>query len=289
MLVRPIQVCQNKPSIGIIQGRLTSSRGRGIQFFPFDEWEEEFKKTAEVGLNEIEFIFDLERYVENPLWSQEGITRIENQISKTKVIVKSVCADFFMRFPPNNRYFTENAYFWLLLKRLTQNVGQIGAKVVEVPLLADSSLNTAEKRTDFIDFLNLCLPMARNRGITIAIETDLPPKDLLFLALVFNGEVRLVYDIGNSASLGYSPTEEIEMLGEHIISVHVKDRTLGGGTVPLGTGAVDFDEVFSMLAKKKYQGSFILQATRGEDGKEIETVAEQITFLRKHLEKYDFI
>ena len=45
-------------SIGIMQGRLTQPKGRGIQFFPFDNWIEEFKVAKEIGLKEIEFIFD---------------------------------------------------------------------------------------------------------------------------------------------------------------------------------------------------------------------------------------
>ena len=32
-----------KYSTGIMQGRLTEPRGRGIQFFPFENWEREFE------------------------------------------------------------------------------------------------------------------------------------------------------------------------------------------------------------------------------------------------------
>jgi len=290
MLVKPVRQAHGKPSIGIMQSRLTPSKGRGIQFFPFDEWEKEFERSVEIGLNEIDFIFDRPNYEQNPLWSHAGISRVRDLISKTGVRVNSICADLFMRLPPHNWPWTENASLCrFFLSSLTQSAYRVGAKIVEIPLLVDSSLNAAHRRTNFIGFLNLCLSTARYFGVTLAIETDLSPKELLSLASVFNGEVKLVYDIGNSASLGYDPAEEIEMLGGCIINVHIKDRTLGGGTVPLGTGAVDFDAVFSMLAKKSYKGSFIFQAARGEDGKEIETVAEQIVFLRRYLEKYNFV
>ena len=279
-----------KPSVGIMQGRLTLSEGRGIQFFPFGEWEEEFNKAANLGLNEIDFIFDFERYQDNPLWSGAGISRIQNLIFETRVVVRSVCVDFFMRLPPHDWPWTENTNFLRVsLIRLIQNVHLIGAKIIEIPLLDKSSLNAASKMTNFIGFLNPCLSVARNLGITLAIETDLPPKDLLSLILVFQGEVKLVYDTGNSASLGYNAEEEILMLGQHIVNVHIKDRTLGGGTVPLGTGAVDFDAVFRSLARMSYQGSFTLQAARGEEDKEIKTVSRQLSFLNKHLKKYYFI
>ena len=49
--------------IGIMQGRLTCPKGRGIQFFPFDNWENEFYKAEKLGLDEIEFIFDFDDYI----------------------------------------------------------------------------------------------------------------------------------------------------------------------------------------------------------------------------------
>ena len=54
-------------SLGIMQGRLTSTLGRGIQFFPFEEWKEEFKAAQEIGIDEIEWIFDYPDYQKNPL------------------------------------------------------------------------------------------------------------------------------------------------------------------------------------------------------------------------------
>ena len=56
-------------SFGIMQGRLTPSQGKGIQFFPFDHWEKEFELGAMIGINEVEWIFDYDRFEDNPLWS----------------------------------------------------------------------------------------------------------------------------------------------------------------------------------------------------------------------------
>jgi hexulose-6-phosphate isomerase len=74
------------------------------------------------------------------------------------------------------------------------------------------------------------------------------------------------YDIGNSASLGFNPKEEIQAYGPRILNVHVKDRRMGGTTVPLGTGNADFPTVFRALRRAGYRGDFILQTARAEDG-----------------------
>jgi L-ribulose-5-phosphate 3-epimerase len=73
------------------------------------------------------------------------------------------------------------------------------------------------------------------------------------------------YDIGNSAALDFKPAEEFSAYGARVLNVHVKDRVLGGTTVPLKTGSADFDAVFAALAQKNYQGNFILQTARAAE------------------------
>src|SRR3989344_3359367 len=85
--------------IGIIQGRLTPPRGRGIQFFPFDNWRAEFYLARDLGLHHIEWIFDLEDYRKNPLWTKAGRKEIKKIIAETGVSIDFICADYFMRNP----------------------------------------------------------------------------------------------------------------------------------------------------------------------------------------------
>ena len=68
------------------------------------------------------------------------------------------------------------------------------------------------------------------------------------------------------AAAGFDPAEEIEAYGHRILSVHVKDRVLGGSTVPLGSGNADFEAVFAALGRVRYVGNYILQTARATDG-----------------------
>ena len=87
----------NMHPIGIMQGRLVLPRGRGIQFFPFEEWQDEFRLASEIKIDEIDFIFDLDRFQENPLW--QNIGKIQDAMKESGVKVRHICADFFMRKP----------------------------------------------------------------------------------------------------------------------------------------------------------------------------------------------
>jgi len=67
-------------------------------------------------------------------------------------------------------------------------------------------------------------------------------------------------------SLGYNPVEELEAYGDKITDIHIKDRILNGGPVILGQGDVNFDSFFKKLSEIDYQGPFIMQAYRDEEG-----------------------
>ena len=81
--------------------------------------------------------------------------------------------------------------------------------------------------------------------------------------------LKVNYDSGNSASLGYDPIDEFAAYGVRVGSVHIKDRVRGGGTVPLGSGDASFRALFECLAALGYSGDFVLQVARGTDGDEV--------------------
>jgi hexulose-6-phosphate isomerase len=90
--------------------------------------------------------------------------------------------------------------------------------------------------------------------------------------------VQANYDIGNSASLGFDPREELEAYGLKILNVHVKDRKLGGTTVPLGTGNANINFVLQKLQEIGYRGGLTMQAARGEN--DVETAIEHLKYVK---------
>src|SRR3989344_665289 len=79
-----------KNPIGILQGRLTPSSGRGIQFFPYENWESEFKIAREIGFDCIELLVKKNEFSKNPLSSLSGIKRINELKQKFKLETPSV-------------------------------------------------------------------------------------------------------------------------------------------------------------------------------------------------------
>ncbi|MDR2406862.1 MAG: sugar phosphate isomerase/epimerase [Bacteroidales bacterium] len=270
-------------SIGIMQGRLTEPKGRGIQFFPFENWENEFYIAAELGLNEIEFIFDYDRYEENPLYTSDGIKSINEIIAKTGVMINSICFDYFMKKPfykaASDRVNVLRKENEKLLEQVITSCKAIGARIVEIPLVDNSSIKTQDEEDLFVVFIS---DIAKNTDVIINLETDYEPSSFRRLLQYINlRNVMANYDSGNSSGLGYDLYHEVTTLNSYISNVHIKDRRYKGTSVPLGQGDADFVKLFNGLSEIEYSGSYILQAARSNDGNEKQNIKEQILFLKK--------
>ena len=68
-------------SLGFMQGRLSPQVNGKIQAFPWKHWQNEFKIASENNFKIIEWTIDQERFLENPLMTEDGKAEIK-RISK---------------------------------------------------------------------------------------------------------------------------------------------------------------------------------------------------------------
>jgi len=162
--------------------------------------------------------------------------------------------------------------------------GNVRMKRVVLPFADASKLETHDDMDALVNVLEAVVPTSEGTGVELHLETDLDPER--FAALLARLPSKMVfvnYDSGNSSSLGYKPQEEFASYGRRVGSVHIKDRVLGGKTVPLGTGDADFPALFESLKKVNYQRDFILQAARQEVGGEVELARHNRAFAERWL------
>jgi hexulose-6-phosphate isomerase len=264
--------------IGIMQGRLSPRIDGKIQAYPAKTWQKEFEIAQEIGYAAIEWI--VENPVEtNALMTDSGKAEIKKVIASTGVRIDYVCADIFMQQPLVRMTEETKSQNKEYLVSILKNAKEVGAIGVEIPFVDNSSIKNETEKQEFIDAMQDAFKLAKDIHIKISLETDLPPID--FKVLLENIDLDYVqanYDIGNSASLGFDPKEELEAYGLKIINVHVKDRKLGSTTVPLGTGNANINYVIQKLQEIGYSGGLTMQAARGEN--DIETAKEQLEYVR---------
>ena len=253
----------NDSKIGFMQGRLVNSIDNQIQCFPKHTWKNEFELAKKTGFHLIEWIFD---DLSNPILFSENHTEIQTLCKKHDVLINSLCADFFMV----HKLFSEPENELLknleILKNLIKISSELGIKIIEIPLVDSSSLRSSNNKTEFCENLKTFVPLAEKYGIILNLETDLPPEEFKILIDYFeSSNIRANYDVGNSTSLGYDIENELYVLKDLITNIHIKDRIVGGATVPLGNGDTNFDLFFKTLAKIGYSGDFIIQGAREDE------------------------
>ena len=269
--------------IGIMQGRLSPRIDGKIQAYPASTWQKEFEIAQEIGYSAIEWI--VENPVEtNALMTDSGKAEIKKMIASTGVRIDYVCADIFMQQPLVRMTKDTKSQNKEYLSAILKNAKEVGAIGVEIPFVDNSSIKSENEKLEFIDVMQDAFTLAKDLKLKLSLETDLPPFEFReLLERIDLDHVQANYDIGNSASLGFDPREELEAYGLKILNVHVKDRKLGSTTVPLGTGNANINFVLQKLQEIGYRGGLTMQAARGEN--DVETAKEQLKYVCTLLNK----
>jgi len=273
--------------IGFMQGRLSPIIDGKIQAFPWNSWMDEFSIAGKLRIPLMEWTLDQERLYENPLMNEVGRAEIRTLCRSNGIQIPSVTGDCFMQAP-----------FWKVdgvartnLEKdfiaIVKSCYEVGILILVVPLVDNGRLDNVKQENDLIQFLKLHENFFLLHKIKIVFESDFSPNELERFIKRLNPAVFGVnYDIGNSAALGFDPREEFSKYGERIMNVHIKDRMLGGTTVPLGTGNANFEVIFSELSRLNYEGNFILQTARATSDEHAEVLSayrdQAIAWLEHH-------
>lgn len=264
-------------SFGVMQGRLSPQSPRGYQTFPSQTWAQEFEIASKMGFEHIEWVVETFDIHHNPLIENPESIREQIEIHGVRVI--SACADFLMDSPLDS----ENTDSWKLLNRLLRNAQDLDIEVVVIPCVDSSSLLDTRNLRRLEQSLSQIIDTAERRNVVLALETDLPPQEFGELLAKFDTPFLSVnYDSGNSASLGYSFEEEMGTYGHRISDFHLKDRVLGGTSVALGAGSVNFSQVFSYLSPLSFGGIVTMQAMRDNLG--VPATEQQLEWIQEQLD-----
>jgi sugar phosphate isomerase/epimerase len=266
--------------LGVMQGRLLPKYQGRYQAHPLGYWQDEFLQAKEFGLDCIEFILDFNDAEKNPLLAKGGLLEILELSSETGVVIKTVCADYFMEAPLHSIEESVANKSYKVLQKLIDVAVEINITDIVIPCVDQSTLDEREAVDRFIVQMRKIIPTLEKYGVNLSLETDLAPKPFVELLNTLNSKrITVNYDIGNSAALGFNSIKELEAYGHKISDIHIKDRVLGGGPIVLGKGNADFNKFFNKLKEFDYSGPFIMQAYRDDEGLEI--FKKQLLWIKK--------
>ncbi len=272
--------------LGIMQGRLVPPEGGRFQSFPRSRWRDEFSLAARAGLETIEWIYDAYGEDVNPIATSEGVEELRLLMQGHAVAVESICADWFMDFPLIGVDRQTASFRWERLAWLMRRAELLSINRIVIPFVDASAIRGPEDFDAVAAGMRGLAGLIDDTKVELHLETSLSPADFAsLLARIPHRGVKVNYDSGNSASLGYRPSDEFSAYGARVGSVHLKDRRLGAGTVPLGKGSADFESLFLSLLQVGYRGDFILQVARGADGDEVEWTSRNASTARALMQR----
>ena len=253
--------------IGFMQGRLSPIVDGRIQSFPWTCWQQEFLLGQRHGFHLIEWTLDQDRLYENPLLTLAGQVEIRALCQLYGFAIPSLTGDCFMQAPFWKAQGVERKTLQRDFGAIAKSCAAVGISMMVVPLVDNGRIEHPDQEDTLVTFLQSQARFLAENGLRVVFESDFEPTELArFIARLDPTRFGINYDIGNSAALGFNPADEFAAYGHRIVNVHIKDRVLGGTTVPLGTGNADFETVFAALARIGYGGNFILQTARAANG-----------------------
>lgn len=245
---------------GMVQGRLIQSPPNCLQWFPQERWKDEFKIASDIGINYIELIAEVQHNKENPIWSDKGIDEINRLVKENDLTLHALCNDYIVEHSliDGNDVIQQNL-------DLIEQAGKLNVEKYVLPFFESSEL-TVDNMVKYIEPIRKIGKAAVDAGMTTCLETILTGKELIkLLDSVERPYIKAVYDTGNRVAFGHDLAADIRLLNEKIAHVHIKDKDKENRNVLLGTGLVNFADVFFALKDIKYDGPFTFETTRGSN------------------------
>lgn len=270
-----------------MQSRLLPEINGKWQAHPENRWHKEFYIAEKLNLQLIEFIFDFPSLNCNPLISEEGIQTLRDVQASSKVKIESICADYFMQRSILDISIAKSNLS--ILQLLVESSKKLDISKIVIPLLDNSSISKQfihsglSSEEYFSSIAKLFSPVLQNlENIEICFETDLEPRLQLDFIEAFNSKnIRINYDIGNSAGNGFSIEEEFLYYGHLISNVHIKDKKLNGPSIRLGEGDANFSKLKKLLLEYNYSGNMIFETFRDFEGLNI--FKEQLSWFQENI------
>ena len=252
--------------------------------------EESIKTAASLGLDGVQIYATTGEFSPEVLTSERK-AEIKALLKENNLVISALCGDMGghgFQIEKDNAERVEKT------KRIIDLADEFGAKVITTHIGVIPS-DTADPRYKvMLDALTECGLYAKEKGITLAIETGPEDADTLLMFIEdTKGGVGVNLDPANFVMVtDQDPVDAVKKLGKYIVHTHAKDGKMliktdpkiiydcfaGGGIealnvadyfieTPLGTGDVDFPAYIAELKAAGFDGFLTIERECGDDPK----------------------
>ena len=79
-----------------MQGRLTKSPNNILDWFPSENWRNEFEIASKIGISNIELIFDKDQNINNPIWKASSLNELLIIAAKFNIECNFACFNYMI-------------------------------------------------------------------------------------------------------------------------------------------------------------------------------------------------
>ena len=234
--------------------------------------------AAQLGFDGVQVSFG-RRLIDDklPLDNPELIARYRNLSAQHKIPLDGACVD---KLHDNGLKSDKLAVRWVMDSiRLTN---ALRTDVLLLPMFGKWAVETVAER-DFVgDALRDIAPEAENAGVLLGLEDTISAEDnVRIMDRARSKNVRVYYDVGNSARNGFDIVKEIRWLGSaRICQIHLKDNPHY-----MGEGAINFTEVANAIRDIGFTGFANLE-TDTLPGSTVEAdMRRNLAFIRREFDR----
>ncbi len=245
-------------------------------------WASLFKVAAQIGFEGVE-LGVREDYSETELWEKEGREKLKEYSAASNVAIASICLHSYWHFGFASPEKATRRRASEIAEEAAAIASEMGARNLLIPVTSAEGVAAQEARERWIQGIKSCAGAAEKLGVTYALENVGRPfaetgEQLASIVdEIDSPAVKVYYDPGNAVHKDLHPLVDIEILGERISQVHMKDP---GGEY-LGEGRMDIPSVIGALKEVGYSGWIILETRPTDDP--FKAGKKNLEFLRRLL------
>ena len=252
--------------------------------------EESIKTAASLGLDGVQIYATTGEFSPEVLTSERK-AEIKALLKENNLVISALCGDMGghgFQIEKDNAERVEKT------KRIIDLADEFGTKVITTHIGVIPSDKAELRYKVMLDALTECGLYAKEKGITLAIETGPEDADTLLMFIEdTKGGVGVNLDPANFVMVtDQDPVDAVKKLGKYIVHTHAKDGKMliktdpkiiydcfaGGGIealnvadyfieTPLGTGDVDFPAYIAELKAAGFDGFLTIERECGDDPK----------------------